>query len=287
MYPKDEGIAPYTVAPRGTGLRRYYYSQPTPDVGVDNNRLEDLFSLIEGQWPPLVKRLRQRENVNDSLDTLFEFAALQRVRVPASRDATEAQLAASVKQKMLDLHAVGELPPMPPGLNDLLDKVVVSIDPHKSIHGMVHDLQSNVVQVFSHIGLVLVHNSTDRQFLTSDNPVIWFDPLVPDEEQRPYEVLPGGPIIFLFPVSPTMLLMGTDKDKAGFTTNGLMYSDAPDEAWVLRINEVVCRYGYEAVYASATGQEDIIDRYIGISPVKDPAEASRMIFGKRTKLPKW
>jgi len=287
VYPKEEGSSPYTLKPGGTGHRRYYYSQPTPEGGVDNNRLEDLFSTLEGQWPLLVKRMARREDVNDGLETLFEFAALQRVRVPASRDVTEARLAKLAKQLMSEMHAAGELPPLPPGLDGLWDKIDVAIDPHQSIHGMVHDLQSSVIEVFGRIGLFAVHNSTSLPFLTSDNPVIWFDPSVPDEEQRPYEVSIDGPILFIFPISPTMLLMGSDADKPEFSIQGLRYAEAPDESWVIRINETVCRYGYEVVYASSSRQEDTIKRYISISPVHDPEDAMRMIFGKRTKLPKW
>ena len=286
VHPKLEGAETYFVSPSGTGVRRYYYSQPTPEGGIDNNRLEDFFSTLEGLWPPLVKKMERRENVNNDLSIIFEFTALQRVRVPASRDATEMRLATSVKQVLLALHAAGRLPPIPAQLGSL-DSVAVAIDPHQSIHGMVTDVLGPVSKVFARIGLCLVHNATLLPFLTSDNPVIWFDPSVPDNEQRPYEVAPDGPILFLFPVSPTMLLMGTDAHKPAFAIEGLLHADAPDDEWVLRINETICKYGYEVVYASTPGQEDIIKRYVGTSPVHDPTDGSRMIFGKLTKLPNW
>lgn len=286
VYPKEKRAKPFSVSPKGTGVRRYYYSQPTPDGGVDNNRLEDFFSTIEDLWPPLVKRMQRRENVNDALLAIFQFAALQRVRVPASRDVTEAKLATSVKRDLLAMHTAGQLPPIPTELGSL-DKVVVAIDPHQSIHGMVPDLLGPVLQVFDRIGLYLVHNATALPFLTSDNPVIWFDPSVPDEEQRPYDVASGKPVLFLFTVSPTVLLMGTDEHKPVFAVRGLLHSDAPNQEWVLRINEAVCRYGYEVVYASAPGQEDIIERYASTAPVRDPVDSSRMVFGRRPELPRW
>lgn len=287
VYRKDTPAKAHPVDPANTGLERYYYSQPTPDGGQDNNRLENLFSTIETDWPPVVERMHRREDVNDALMTIFEFMALQRVRVPASRDATEARLATSVKKLLLQLHAAGELPPMPPALGGLLNEVGVSIDPHKSIHGMVGDLQQSVLKVFDRVGLCLVHNATGLPFLTSDNPVIWFDPSVPDEEQRPYEVSKDGPVRLLFPVSPTLLLMGSDEHKPTFARHGLLHTDAPDRDWVLRVNKTVCRYGYEAVYASEPGQEDIVLQHSAESPVHDPESPGRMTFGPRTKLPKW
>lgn len=287
VYRKDTPSKVHPVAPANTGLERYYYSQPTPDGSQDNNRLENLFSTLETEWPPIVERMHRREDVNEALMTIFEFMALQRVRVPASRDATEARLATSVKKLLLQLHAAGELPPMPPALEGRLHEIVVSIDPHMSIHGMVDDLQQSVLKVFERVGLCLVHNATGRPFLTSDNPVIWFDPSVPDEEQRPYEVSGDGPVMLIFPVSPKLLLMGSDDHKPLFAQHGLLHIDAPDEAWVLRVNETVCQYGYEAVYASEPGQEDIVMRHAAVSPVHDPVDAGRMKFGPRMALPKW
>lgn len=283
-YRKDYPTTHFVTSPSGVGLRRYYYSQPTPEGGVDNNRLEDLFSTLETRWPPLVERMHRRDDVNNDLSTIFEFMALQRVRVPASRDVTEHKLAAFIKQSMLDLYALGKLPPIPPTL-DSLDKVLVSIDPHKSIHGMVEDLR-HVQQVFDRIGIVVVHNRTSLPFLTSDNPVIWFDPSIPDEAQRPYQVSQDGPILLLFPLSPTLLLMGTDEHKEMFVEKGLLYSESLSEDWVLRVNEAVCRYSYEAVYSQSPGLEDLIHLYAEIAPVYDP-ESDSMVFGIRKKMPKW
>lgn len=185
VYRKDEPQKVLAVAPDATAFERYYYSQPTPEGGLDHNRLEDEFSKLEGVWPPLVSALHKGENVNDSLLNLFQFIILQRVRVPAARDATEARLAGEVHQLMLDLTASGRLPPPPPELAGRLDAVVVSIDPHKSIHGMVDDIKA-AQWVFDNVGLCAIRNKTATPFLTSDNPVIWFDPSLPLADQEPY-----------------------------------------------------------------------------------------------------
>ena len=49
---------------------------------------------------------------------------------------------------------------------------------------MITGLQG-VGQVFDQIGFYAVHNKTDLPFLTSDNPVIWFDSSVEDFDLRP------------------------------------------------------------------------------------------------------
>ena len=136
VYRKDKVADPLSVAPDATQFRRYYYSQPKPGGGVDNNALEDLFSTLESGWPEVVEKLHPRDSVNDHLELIFQFIALQRVRVPAARDLAEAIYAATVRGTMNHLARAGKLPPPPAEYPDLLDRVTISIDPHQSIHAM-------------------------------------------------------------------------------------------------------------------------------------------------------
>ena len=115
VYLKDNPDKVIHQAPKNTGFQRYYYSQPLPEGGKDHNAIEDILSEFEAKWPPIVERLLQRENVNDSLEDIFAFIALQRVRVPASRDATEKMLAEAVMSTTRRLDATGKLPPKPKG----------------------------------------------------------------------------------------------------------------------------------------------------------------------------
>ena len=173
------------LSPDNVGFHKYYYSQPRPDGGKDHNALEDCFSSMEDRWPGIVGRLHRRENVNDSLEEIFQFMALQRARVPASRDVTERIHAEGIMVVARRLDAEGKLSPKPEGLEDILDHVEVSINPHQSIHAMVTVMHATG-QVFDQIGFYAMHNKTDVPFLTSDNPVIWFDPSVQDTDLRPY-----------------------------------------------------------------------------------------------------
>src|SRR3546814_20733456 len=126
VYRKDDPRKVLHVNPDATQFRRYYYSQPTPEGGQDNNTLEAFFSGIEGDWPATVAKLHARENVNDRLENIFEFMALQRDRVPAARDAIEASLAQMVKATMKVNVANGKLPQLPTGREDLSNKERVS-----------------------------------------------------------------------------------------------------------------------------------------------------------------
>jgi hypothetical protein len=85
-----------------------------------------------------------------------------------------------------------------------------------------------------------------------------------------------------------MLLMGVSQARQEFEQYGLLERTTPNEEWVVRVNECVCRYAYEAVYANSLGQEETIARYVTSSPVRDECESDdRMVFGSRKKQPKW
>ncbi|MFT4578866.1 MAG: hypothetical protein ACI9UO_001692 [Nitrospinales bacterium] len=131
-YP-DKSIPPQI--PKDIGFEKYYYSQPLPDGERDNNTLEDLFCELEGKWPPIIEQICHQENtqINDRLEDIFAFMALQRARVPASRDVSEKMLAETVKATLRQLDASGKLPPKPKGYENMLDHLDVSIDPHKSM----------------------------------------------------------------------------------------------------------------------------------------------------------
>lgn len=296
VYRKDGPSAPLRVAPDGTQFRRYYYSQPTPEGGQDNNTLEQLFSAVESDWPGTISKLHLRVDANDRLENLFQFMALQRVRVPAARDAAEAVLAKTVKDTMMAMLANGTLPPPPLGLEDLPSKVLVSIDPHESIHAMAAMIQG-MEEIYSMLGFAIIHNTTTRPFLTSDNPVLWFDPSLPVDVQRPYTISPDGCSgLLFFPVSPTLVLVGSTEYKDTFKQHGLLYSDAPDVAWVDFVNEQVCRFAYEAVIAQSAGQEELIAKYVAISPIheaislplgKGVVTIHQYAFGARTVKARW
>ena len=96
-YRKDDVQAPLYVQPSRIAFERYYYSQPLPEGGRDNNSLEDSFSTIEGTWTPLVARLGSGSNAAADLETLCTFMVLMRVRVPAARDMVEASLAEDIR----------------------------------------------------------------------------------------------------------------------------------------------------------------------------------------------
>jgi hypothetical protein len=220
---------------------------------------------------------------------------LQRARVPASRDATERIDAERTLAWARRLDAAGKLPPKPEGFEDILSRVEVLINPHQSIHAMVPVVEATG-QVFDRIGFGALHNKTEIPFLTSDNPVIWFDPSVKDSDLQPYVLRPDGPIVLLFPVSPSLVIYGDSPMRDQFAAEGFEVADLSDTGLVEAINRQVCRFGYQTIFAQKAGQERIIEEHAGLSPIirfnrigagEDEAVFFEMVFGKRERKPKW
>jgi hypothetical protein len=289
VYRKDDPYKAIPLSPDNTGFHKYYYSQPKPDRGKDHNVLEDCFSKIEEKWPGIVDQLHRRENVNDSLMDIFGFMALQRARVPASRDVSEMMLAEAVKAEARVLDAAGKLPPKPAGFENILDHVEVSIDPHQSIHAMIAVI-GGIGQVFDRVGLYATHNRTSVPFLTSDNPVIWFDPSVKDADLQPYVLLSDGPVILLFPVSPSLIIYGDSSRRDQFAFEGIGIADMSEVGLVEIINRQVCRFAYQTVFAQKAGQERLVQEHAALSPVvrfntipagRGKNIVAQMVFGKR------
>ena len=132
---------------------------------------------------------------------------------------------ATLKATLLQLDATGRLPPKPGGHADILNHVDFAIDPHHSIHSMPTFLRA-MGEVLNRVGLGILHNVTDVPFITSDNPVVYFDPRTSEEELLPYTLdRAGGPVVLCFPISPRLMLYGHSSMREGFACEGLRHSD--------------------------------------------------------------
>lgn len=294
-YRKDNPTNPLHLKPSEIAFERFYYSQPLPEGGQDNNTLEDFFSAIESTWPPIVKRMRERHNVNGYLPEIFEFLGLMRIRVPATRDMVEASLAETVLAEMRRLDRLGDLPPPPEGLEDLLSKVEVAIDPHQSIHAMVR-LAQDFAKIIDLLGLRIIHNQTDIDFITSDNPVIYFDPEVGEVNIVPYTTRPSGPAELFMTVDRRTALWGHSSDRWRFAAYGAEHFDLRSREEVKRVNRLMARFGYNFIFAADRNHDRLVEKYAVQSPVLDVTtiptsdgeiSVRRMIFGPRRRKPRW
>lgn len=296
VYLKDDQGRSIPQAPDNTAFHKYYYSQPIPDGGRDHDTLEDFFSKVESKWPPLVERMQRREDVNDALPDLFEFLSLQRARVPAARDASEQMAAAILSANLLQLDAMGKLPPKPSQHPDILEQVEFAIDPHHSIHSMP-TFVSAMGQVLDRMGYCILHNTTEVPFITSDNPVIYFDPRNDEEDLLPYTLdREGGPVVLCFPITPRLMLYGHSSIRERFCYDGMRHSDFAEIDSVHIMNRQTSRFAYRVVFADQAGFEELVRQHAHQSPVvkstisrqgRRTLVSHQTVFGKREPRPKW
>lgn len=296
FYRKDDPENPLPMTPDNVGHRRYYYSQPIPGGGQDNNGLEDLFSETETHWGPIVRKIRNDESINADLENLLQFVSLLRVRVPAIRDAAEFMFADLAKETLHELDRLGKLPTMPEGVGDLLENVEITIDPHQSIHAMPH-MMYGFAQLLDMIGFKILRNKTGLSLLTNDNPVIVLDPDVHEKSLQPYKVRPPSRRVeIIMAIDPWHMLHGHTDYKYAYSRQGIIYEDSHSVSFVKRANRLVTRYGYEAIYASNNEHAPLIEKYASLSPIPEfkvmPYEGGEAMihgwkFGQRLVKPKW
>ena len=294
-YRKDDADKPLHMRPSEIAFERYYYSQPLPEGGQDNNCLEDLFSTIETSWPGLVDDLTARRDLSDRILPLFEFIGLLRVRGPAARDPVELSLAHMARRKMMALVKAARMSPPPAGLS--FDDIEISIDPHQSIHAMVPMVQG-FGRLWEFCGLEVVHNTTTEPFATSDNPVVVFDPDIPEANILPYTVRPPrGRVELLLPISPTVLLRGSTDLPVIRPGDRIGHVEMTSRAAVCRVNRFAARFGYRFVFANHAGLGTLVAKHAALSPtirfdvVPESGEGEfnfmQMVFGPRPQKPKW
>ncbi len=292
-YPKDEPARVFKSKPDRIAFENYYYSQVTPDGRADNNTLEDLFGGVETAWPGLLADLAAGRPLGARAGVLFEFITLLRVRVPAARDAVERFDAEAVRMTLRHLDARGDLPPWPAGLD--AGKVVISIDPNRSLQAMPH-LLKGLASLIERLGFEVVHNATPIDFITSDNPVIHYDPEQPNDRLRPYDTPPGRPAVLLVPLTRRLLLRGRTGLPILKSGDEIGRVEIHDEGEIERLNGLIARFGYRFVFAADAGLGPKLAAFAEHSPIahfqhlpvaKGSMLATRFTFGTRPDKPRW
>lgn len=297
VFRKDDPKTSFRRSVNNEAFHKYYYSIPEGD-GRNHNIIEDLFSDIEAAWPEILRRIYNKEPLGELTDKFCNFVCLQRIRVPAFRDGVEAFYAENIKGSAKILHNMGKLQPLPKEYPNILEDMVVAIDPYMSLK-IMGDTIKGVGHVIGYVRLSVLRNATSTPFVTSDNPVIYFDPTSPFEEVKPYVLCKERMnVLFLMPLTPDLILVGISGIPVKKWGDFLKYDtqEITDSEIVNTFNTEICRFAYGAVYSKNCLIQDTVKKYSHISPVikvvKVPhmngyALVSQMSFGKRHKKRKW
>jgi hypothetical protein len=289
---KDDPERSIRLRPDEAAFRNYYYSQPLGDGTMNHNALEDAFSTLENTWPGIVNVLTSGRDLNAIVEDLIGMIGFQRVRVPAFREAIEQSLQIYARRGLEELKRRGDLPPAPAEVPDIFDLVEVTIDPHRSIHGMTQLLRG-LAPALDTLGYQIVRNETPVDFITSDNPVSYFT--IVGGRIMPYVVRPDSHSELIFPVTSRMAIVGSTADRQRFRRKGLKASKIRDAEKVRKINRTIAQFGYETLFSSVELPAAFVRKYQE-SPVLNPdsegfhPDTMRMpdfVFGNRRKLLKW
>lgn len=295
VFRKGEEMRTYCSVPERTGFEDYYYAFEDQQGNRNVHLLEEIFSKAETQWPELLARIRGQEDMRGHMNDFLELVALQRGRVPAARDMYELMQSDNLISIAKMMSKRGMLPPPPVGAEDILERLEIAVDPTSSLKAISLVLEG-CQRVFDLLNYGVVRNTSPVKYLTSDNPVIWFDPSQREARMRPYNVTPDGPIELLFPLAADLVLFGWTPRKGENLVDGIRYGTTDDRGAIDRVNRMVARFGYDAVFATNIEQADLIKQFSDQSPVvksstmpavKGQYMIGQMVFGKRRQKAKW
>lgn len=160
--------------PQKALVRYYYYSQPVDGIDRENHDIETkLLHDLEDAYPALYESLlHKKENVD--LEVLFQTLLMIRSRSPSFREAFElglADLVDSFRRGLPKPQVPDEISAKYP---DIWNQIVVSIDPHRSLCAMAHYI-TEYARCIIDCSYAIWHAPKGCEFITSDNPVIWYE----------------------------------------------------------------------------------------------------------------
>lgn len=263
VHAKNPEFVPKRLRPNATGAAKDFYTWQRSSGEKERRAFEEIFSAFaEKPWNQLVRKMDQGYAMDDNdLVSLSSFICLQHARVPAIRDGVEERLAGRIVEQLRAKHAAGELPPLPRGLS--IEEVVASVDPSTSLETLEEGIEFARLAM-NRVTFRILRNETALEFVTSDNPVVWFDPsTLSSPNFSPYVLSPNGPTVFIFPVNPRICLVGSSSEE-GFGWDQIVTSD---EAYVGRLNDMVIRFAHRWVYSNQYDASSLVTLHGDRSPV--------------------
>ncbi|MGH7076230.1 MAG: DUF4238 domain-containing protein, partial [Stellaceae bacterium] len=141
--------------------------------------------------------------------------------------------------------------------------------------------------------LRILHSDGIRSFISSDNPVIYFDPDVSEATLLPYVIDRNRlRIELLFPLASDLMLHG----HSNFVGREVLHMALRDGQDVKRMNRQVARFGYRFIFANSPTVKPLVKKFAGVSPVLAASSSTlkngnalllQMKFDRRPPKPKW
>lgn len=277
-YRAEEPERPALSRPNAVGFRNYYYSQALPTGGKEHHRFEELWGAIETVWPDTLRAVVSKELSEAISFNVLGMATVLRARVPAARERNELLMAAKLRTDAQRLEEAGALPEGLERYAGQLDHVPVGINPEQTIGTMMDDMRAFGDLCFK-LGFEVLHNRTSTPFITTDNPVCFYDPEVPRHLRRPYEY--RKELELIFPLDAWRLLRGSTR--LAPVNSIIRHRGLSDPAGVRQMNRTIAQFGYGLYIARDRSADELVRRYAGLCPTVEPyvfeGERSFFVYG--------
>lgn len=269
-YVADKDGSPLDIKPEEIGFERYYYSFRTESGERDHDSFEELFGKVETRWPEVLAALDQERMPPELAHWLYSMMAIMRTRVPAARDFDQALMELEWRTTCKVLAQRGRLPTKLKRYEGELDTVRIAINEQQTLDKMFDGMR-RLGELTLGLGFEILVNETGTDFITSDNPVAYFD----DEDvliEDPYSQ--ASTMELLFPLSPRHLLRGSHRLVCLGHLPRFRRLDTDTEVAVL--NEITARFAYRLAFARDQRCTEVIDRHRSMSPVLEGSVVQKL-----------
>jgi hypothetical protein len=261
VYRSEAPEEPIHVKPAAIGFEKYYYSKDRPEGGEEHHELEDLWAAIEEVWPATLRAVRARRLSPAISFNVLGMVAIMKTRVPAARDRNSLLMAAELRASMEALERIGKLPTEYQIYAGKLDTVPVAANPKRTLAKIFEEMKE-IGDLYFRMGFEVFHNSSDLPFITSDNPVCFYNPVDFIHRRSPYDL--EADVELIFPLDAHTALRGNSKLKP--VNQIVRHRQVRDASAVRRLNRTIAQFGYRYVIAADRSSDDLAGLYAQCCP---------------------
>jgi len=217
---------------RDIATQKHYYSFTTPEGERDSETFEKILGKIEGKAAPVIKNIKERKALTNEQRVWFAFfLAFTMTRVPSFRENIE-RATGEIMKKANQIWAS-----YPAGFESMIEKF--EKDTGNKIEMPVEELRKFVLEgqydvkvdsqfslamiliakalapIFYNMNWAFLEATEDYKFVTSDNPLSFFDPTRGPKFFYGVGLLNRN-IEITFPISKDLMFLGTWKQSEGY-----------------------------------------------------------------------
>lgn len=225
----------------------------------DDLQIESWFCGLENKWGPLLKKIIRQGDLTlfkSEWTLLLQFIFLSDARTGYMADISNDFTTKTFQAMIMTKRNHGDI-----DYADITDEQIQNMKMGMTIPNAASIRAADkALWLFSDLAPALIHNTTSRQFITSDNPVVKYNYLFTTRNYRcNYGYGHVGALVFL-PISPSYCLMIYDPSAYRVScTNNVIEIKAPNR--IIELNKLFASNAKSAVYFHNSAREWVIEGY--------------------------